>query len=186
MPEQNDILKELESMGSPLAQLSRQMPYALPSGYFDQLPDVILAQALEKDVISELPKITPYKAPEGYFDKLPQQVMNAIQADEIPAKTKTIPLGKSPWYQVRLAAAAVLLLLIGAGVFGVFRQDSSFDTKLAQLSEESVSEYIQQNIDEFDGQMIESNFGVRAAAATSPSQLTEEEITEYLDETGWQ
>jgi hypothetical protein len=184
MPEQNDILKELERMGSPLAKISRQMPYILPSGYFDELPDILLAQVNEKDVVSDLPKLTPFKAPDGYFDELPGQLLEAIKAER--PKSKTIPLGRGPWYQVRLAAAAVLLILLGAGVFGIFRQDTSFDAKLAGLSEETVSEYIQQNIDEFDGQMIESSFEVSAANVTSPAQLTEEEITEYLNETGWQ
>ena len=186
MPEQNDILKELQSMGSSLAKLSRQMPYALPPGYFERLPGVVLSQAMEKDVVGGLPKMMAYEVPEGYFDKLPQHVMEAIKAEETPAKTKTIPLGRSPWYQVRLAAAAVLLILLGAGVFGIFRQNNSFDARIAQVPREAVSEYIQQNIDEFDSQMIESSFDVTAAAVTGPSQLTEEEITEYLNETGWQ
>jgi hypothetical protein len=185
MPEMNDIIKELESMGSPLAKASRKMPYEVPAGYFEHLASNITGAVLEKDVVAELPKTLPFEAPKGYFEQLPGQLLKAVKEEERKSKTRTIFLGQKLWKPLRLAAAAVILMTIGFGALQLVNQQNSFEHKFANLSDDAVKEYVQQNTAGFETEAIE-NTVAHLPKSVAPSQLTEEEITAYLDETGWQ
>ncbi|HET9826490.1 MAG TPA: hypothetical protein VFP87_14220 [Chitinophagaceae bacterium] len=71
----NDIIQELNNLGSSLAHLSRENVYTVPLGYFDSFE-----QTLQNIVwISSLPKACPYQVPTDYFDQLAEHVMKAIR-----------------------------------------------------------------------------------------------------------
>ena len=87
MSPDNEILKELSELNSPLAGFARAMPYALPDGYF-----TILAQALTQDVvlsesdpILQFSKAMPFAVPEGYFAALPQNMTDAALKSNVDA-----------------------------------------------------------------------------------------------------
>lgn len=73
---------------SPLvAAIGKQPVYAVPEGYFENLPvQVMLRIAIEEkagaDPVLSINKDTPYNAPEGYFDNLAGQILNRIKAQE--------------------------------------------------------------------------------------------------------
>lgn len=215
MKENNDILQELSDMNSPLAGISRSMPYVLPDDYFDSLPANIMA-GIRLDAISKampyvvpekyfvsfeaelakrineteegsLPKtIMPFTAPAGYFDTLPQQILSKVKASQKPG-AKTIAIGTEIWRQIRWAAAAILLLGIGIGSFKIFvkPQPLSPETALSQVSKSEVSLFVEQNIDDFDADMLAGNMSAGDIQALT-KQLNDEDIQQYLDDTGWE
>ena len=72
----NEILDELKSLSVTVAGIGREMPYAVPEGYFDQLS----GRALERVAGWESDKSLIYSVPEGYFDQFAQGVLAKIRA----------------------------------------------------------------------------------------------------------
>jgi hypothetical protein len=216
METRNDILDELRSWQSPLADMPRtipfavpegyfegldkqvmanisadigspipvpkNMPYDVPQGYFENLPAQMLALAGEEPQLS-LPKTMPFEVPQGYFESLPQHILEEARKTGKTTKVIPIPLGKKIGRSIRWAAAAVLLLTISIGSYRMLNPAITLnpEQKLAQLPENEISEYIVQNIDEFDMDLLENNI----ASANSIQSLSDEDIIDYLDETGW-
>lgn len=213
MSEVNDIVKELEELQSPLAGMPRTMPYAVPAGYFALLEESVAAgiSFAEDQQLSTPGKAMPYEVPGGYFDKLPEHILATAQNkiskelayivpegyfDQLPGailgkvkkeretpKKKTIPL----WKNLAWAAAAVVLLSVGFEIYKIAAptETANVEQQLAQLPNGAINEYIQAHIDEFDAEMIAANITATNTTATSPAQLEEAEIINYLDETGW-
>ena len=72
----NEILEELRSLSTAVAEIGRQMPYKVPEGYFSQFAGEVLAGlAGQKE-----PKSLIYSVPEGYFDQFAQGVLARIKA----------------------------------------------------------------------------------------------------------
>lgn len=72
---------------SPLvAAMGKRLPYALPDGYFENLPlQVMLRIAIEEkaggEPVLNIKKETVYQAPDGYFENLAGSIMNRIKAE---------------------------------------------------------------------------------------------------------
>lgn len=183
MPSDNNILKELEAMNSPLAGLSRDMPYELPVGYFDNLSAQVLQMA-NKEI---LPAGTamPHIVHPDYFDTLPEQILESIKRQEQkqPAtRTKRISL----WKNVRWAVAAMLVLAIGFGTYRLFNaQPASVEQQLQTISDEAIMSYVEDNIYAFETETI-INYMNTADLNSASMQLDKNDIEYYLQETGWQ
>lgn len=174
-----------------LPVIARQMPYQVPAGYFDMLPNGVLNSIKDDTEVDFLPKANIFAAPAGYFDKLPERMLAAAKQDERPA-TKTIPLGNTLWKNLRWAAAAILIAGLGFGGYKMMQPDTSVkptasvEQRLAKVPDATLNKYIQQNIDDFDGDMIASYVADNGSKAITADQLTDQEIINYLDETGWE
>ncbi len=82
MAQRPNILEELKELESTLAREVVKQPYTVPGGYFERLPQLLLARIREESEISGLvqhfPKENPYMVPEGYFESLETRVQVAI------------------------------------------------------------------------------------------------------------
>jgi len=206
----NDILQELQSMNSILADIPRIMPYAVPDDYFnrfitsiheqiqiEQTPDPVtvwskinpyiapdgyfenFADKIADNVLTTSVSIAhndPYEVPDGYFDTLPARSLTAAKDADKQQPTRIISLRRNMWKQVRWAAAAVLLIGLGVGSYEIVeisQPHHKAERMLASIPDKDISEYIQQNIDDFDLDMIVSN-----------TNISDEDIAQYLNETG--
>ncbi|MBA3828764.1 MAG: hypothetical protein H0X33_07490 [Taibaiella sp.] len=222
MNERNDILIELENMGSALAILDRTMPYIIPTGYFAGLVHTVFNRMAIEDAADPVlvtNKQLPYSVPAGYFDLLPGEVMRNVDSlfattlpdganlldvpsgyfESLPekilaaakaseqTKTKIIPLRRGVWKKVRLAAAAVLLLGIGMGIYKVAERPAPMNVanELAMVDNGAITSYISQNIDDFDQDMIARGLSKKDIDAAA-EEIDAQDIQEYLDENGWQ
>lgn len=222
MESYNDILNELSGMNSPLAGMSREMPYRLPECYFDWLPAQVSAlihtpditmpdfgtkkipfevpegyfEQLQTNVLQQvqhdaltgaLPKINVFTAPEGYFDTLPAQVLAQVQAADTPAVKRTRIIS---WQNLRWAAAAVLVLGLGFGSVKMLWPDTHKDATLAKVPATAIQAYVQQNIDEFDSELIEnniaSNITLHSQSGGMLNAVDKDDIIQYLNENGWE
>lgn len=94
MTTRNTILNELNGLGSTLANYSPQNFYEVPDGYFEGLPNQVLARikALEASnpheelemlspLLNLISKEYPYSVPSGYFDALPENMLTGIKGN---------------------------------------------------------------------------------------------------------
>jgi hypothetical protein len=72
MEERNEISVELRALSELVSGISRQTPYEVPVGYFEQLPPFVMSRIAGKN--------TTFKAPDGYFDGFAAQVLARIKA----------------------------------------------------------------------------------------------------------
>ncbi|PZF74211.1 hypothetical protein [Taibaiella soli] len=87
----NDIVEELSAWNSPLAGMSRKMPYEIPDGYFEALSDRIIAiQAIENGLLPQVAN-PPFAVPQDYFEKNPEVIMNRIEAEMLAGFPKSNP-----------------------------------------------------------------------------------------------
>jgi len=80
----NDISEELKNMGTPLADMSRKMPYKVPSGFFESFDNSlqdILNSLKENDHQADWGKTLPYAIPNNYFEELTADVINKVAAE---------------------------------------------------------------------------------------------------------
>jgi len=123
MSSRKEIQQELEKIAPELAQMEIRRPFAIPDGYFTQLPAVIAAristlgaESVQEEsealspLLSELPKKMPFSVPEGYFEHLPGA---AMKQDQSAGKLVNMPRRGAGW---RFTAAAAVLLII-AGIW---------------------------------------------------------------------
>lgn len=161
-------------MGSSLADAHVSIPFEVPQGYFATAERTIIGKALQEESELSLPVVTnPYAAPKGYFDSLPSRIEQRLPQ----TKKKGILIS---FRQVRWAAAAVLLVMIGVGGYSVYRTPGGTDSgswgMLASVADGDIQEYLGPNY---------------LAEAQSSSTTVERmdvptaDIVDYLDETGW-
>ncbi|RAJ75169.1 hypothetical protein CLV59_110218 [Chitinophaga dinghuensis] len=77
-----DISNELLQI-APMAQWPLEIPFSMPAGYFDGLPDLIADKILLSDAIGAdmLPGFPPYSVPDNYFEHLPTTILSIIKND---------------------------------------------------------------------------------------------------------
>ena len=210
----NEILEELQEMASPLAGVTRVMPFPVPNGYFEafagaiinnitcepgnwvkqnpytvpgsyfeELPGELLAENLITDKTELFPKNKPFEIPANYFETLPQQILQKAKADTQHRPTRTTVI---KWRQsIRWAAAAVLVLGISIGSYRiVISQPLDTSKALAALPAGTINEYVSQNVDDFETELILNNLSA-GKNINATGQLNEQDIVQYLNEEGW-
>ncbi len=112
MNDRKDILEELRSINSPLADMSRSMPYHVPAGYFGQFAGSVHATMIDLSQKEEVPawsKNMPFHIPAGYFEDLTGKIVAAANNIEITAvMPKEIPFKTPPGYFERLPAQLLI------------------------------------------------------------------------------
>jgi hypothetical protein len=113
----NDISEELRSMGSSLADLSRNMPYSVPQGFFDNFEDTLqntIKELNTPDIMPAWSKTQPFSVPVGYFEELTDNIVSAVTAEELasflpkdaPFKVPAGYFETLPAHMLRMARAA--------------------------------------------------------------------------------
>jgi hypothetical protein len=173
MEKNNEILNELKELNSSLVDISREMPYSLPENYHNEFCGNLSGLIKLENLNDKM----PFEVPSDYFDDFPSEMIALIQKEE-KKPGRIINVG---WFgkNIRIAAAAIILLFAGAGIFQVTIQQNSIESQLSRLPEDAVSEYLQ-STEGLELYTKQNNLGSAA------SQLSEDEIINYLDETGWQ
>lgn len=169
-----EINNELSEMGSSLAGHRVAMPYTAPAAYFGHTADMaegIMAAHAGEAVIPA--SVQPYSVPVGYFDALPGKVLQRASGNERRG-------GIFSFAQLRWAAAAVVLLMVGAGIWASLNNEvpAPANILLADVADREIQEYL-----------VLSGIGaeteMRAAVTAQEVNVDPRDIITYLDETGW-
>lgn len=210
MKKENDILAELREWGSPLANMSRAMPYEVPAGYFETNQAEIV-NCISNNTLETGNKEMPLTVPEGFFAALPQQMLEAAKAESVSNITSkempyTVPEGyfdalpgaiiaqvkEQPKPRViaiatrvwtRQAVAAMLVLALGLGGYEyIAHRHQTPEKQLAKVSEKTVQEYVHQNLNDMDPE--QATVATETSIVNATRQLDKNDIEQYLDETG--
>jgi hypothetical protein len=94
-----------------MASLSKELPYSVPKGYFEENLSVLpsLIQEAEKPVLDGIDKTLPYTVPLNYFGDLPQQVLAKVSQP----KAKVVPLFSRRWMRIAVAAVVGGIVVVG-------------------------------------------------------------------------
>jgi hypothetical protein len=195
MSQKDNILKELQELDSSLANSGRKIPFEVPQGYFESLPETVLqkAKALSQDNPTEeletispflagMKKDLPYSLPAGYFD-----VPVSIPAQQ----TRVVRMGARKW--MRYAAAAVIMgVLVTAGFLirnntdvkrmSASRFDKKIEKEIDKMSDVELAEFL-----EYSDAGLTGQEKVSAPANGDVSEMLEDipvsELKEFIEET---
>ena len=90
MQAKNEILEELRSLSTVIDKISRQTPYGLPEGYFNDFPDFMMRRLMGGPLSATIgpsgpfppPSPSPFQVPEGYFEGFAGGVLARIKAGQ--------------------------------------------------------------------------------------------------------
>jgi hypothetical protein len=125
------VQAELEALSPLLARASREMPYSVPEGYFDEIAPIL----------SVLRGSNPYSLPAGYFDRLATD----IRAKTLKPAAKVFSLASHRLW--KYSAAAVVAGLVFAIGWLRLQKDGSGTIKnstvnIAQVSDEELKSFL--------------------------------------------
>lgn len=175
----NAVLMQQIATSVPESELTLPsgMPFAAPSPeYFTDFSKNILAK-IQGEAL-DWGKGNPYSVPYGYFEQFPARMTQKAKASQ--TVRRRIPL----FHTVRLAAAMALIFFVG---FGVMKMNhfSTPENGLTSLSKAEINQYVAENIDDFDTDLILNTLAKNETKSDAAINLTDAEIKAYLDEAGW-
>lgn len=203
MNRRKEILDELIDAPA-LASIDNQLPYQVPPGYFESLPELILARLKvgnaasareEIEVISPLlaniNRKMPNTVPDGYFEK----IAAPVRGTAMPQQQARVVKMFQPPRRFRMAAAAVVVAVIGLAGWLMLKQPSSdtsvaktekeiqkeLEPKVNQLSDSELANFI-------DGTVITSFYTANAGDMSEEdvklmlADIPDQELEKYLDQ----
>jgi hypothetical protein len=130
-------IEEIAILSPFLAGLSRTMPYTVPENFFQSTISeltILISEEKESEVLSFIDKSMPYQVPDSYFDLLPRSILSKVA----PAQAKVIPIGRSNWK--RMAVAAMITAIIGISGIFYFSNKSASKDPIAQVRNASTND----------------------------------------------
>jgi hypothetical protein len=151
--EATNAKEELEYLSPLLSNVSKEMPYVVPAGYFQSLNESIsyainnADQTSEKEIeslsplLSSLKNKNPYSVPAGYFESLETKTENQ--------QAKVISFTKRRWYRMAVAAAVIGIVAI-TGLLLLNRDKINIDKNpQAWVKKNVINKVSNEKIDEF-------------------------------------
>ena len=154
----------------------RSTGFTTPEGYFDNLNDRIIAAA-KMDTRRDEIAAGGFDVPGGYFSGLQDKIVSRATVSK-PAPAKVI--GMRRWWSY--AAAACVTAVIGVGIF-LNTASNSIDSKLSRIPEDEIVHYLQTHSDTGDFPIILDNMSQNVSSLKVESDLSDEEIEQYLQST---
>lgn len=122
--------EELSQLSPVLSKIEKTIPYTKPVGYFEELPENVIAGAKAVDFVNEeLENLSPlmssfknkqvYEVPANYFDNLADGVLSKLQAQT--AKVVSVSFRKRV---LKYAAAAVITGIIAMSAWMYISKDT--------------------------------------------------------------
>lgn len=157
--------------------------------FFNMKPDKDIKRELEEisPLLAKLKKEqTPPELPANFFNNLQVDVIQELRPEFEKPATTSVEKGVFghlfDWLRKPQVAMAfgVSLMLIGVGIFLLLPQDEPIDLAWETVSEESILDYLDENIDDFEAvSLMEISEEEEAVFET---ELDENLIDQYLEE----
>jgi hypothetical protein len=147
-----------------LASLPRQVPFAVPPGYFEELAETVMRKTAEHSLPGE--NQAPFAVPDGYFDQFPTRLQQRLQA---PPKRSARVILLRPAFGLAAAAAFLAILLLTQPA----RDTVPASQEILTAEEIAASGFL----DDVDESVV-----LDALAGEVPSESSVPEIEEYLIE----
>jgi hypothetical protein len=166
-------------------------PFSVPEQYFEDMPNAIFNQIEVESVESKLRQLekSTYAVPQHYFTQLENNITSSLRSknttsvvqSEIKPRISIFKLG-------RIAAAIAIFICTGLAVTLMNSNKSAIDTaqlSFESLSKEEIQRYIQNNLDDFDTDLILNSIAYEKIGDDGLQELSREEVESYLLNAGW-
>ena len=183
--------EELSFLSPMLNDISREMPYEVPQGYFETLDTTVHDNAQEElesisPFLSSLKKQMPYDVPQGYFES----IGTAVRKEARPAKI--VSLTSRKWF--RYAAAAVVVGVVSLITVYVLDNRRNLEGKPIAVVQKVIQKEIKKMSDTDLNEFLSSVDPVVASedkVAVKPNEeikellkdVSDSELREFLEET---
>lgn len=194
---------------SPLLQSLKTKPsFELPAQYFSASTASIISKIRKEEVaqdltelapqLAQLPKQIPFLVPENYFASLANSVLNIVQKEELEVEHQNAIWDKlsnfintvlAPLLRPNVAyigAFASLLFIFSAFWLAKEKTDNNdiwaltaLETNLSSISTKEISNYIAQNIDEFDEALFKKSETTTSSNKEENTQINNMEPEDY-------
>lgn len=151
--------------------------FTVPDKYFETLTDKLRSiSTLEQ--LKETSELEVFQVPEGYFDSLEQRIKAKVKADELNAAPTKIKRLHANW--ITYAAAACITAIISFGIY-FNSQNNNIEAQMAKLPADEIVDYLQLYADAGDAPLIIKSIGAEIDISEIGSEVSEQEIEQYLD-----
>ena len=151
--------------------------FKIPDDYFETLEEKLIAiSKLEGVKGKSLTEIL--RGPQGYFDTLEQRIKAKLEAEELNAAPTKIKRLYSNW--ITYAAAACITAIISLGIY-YNTQNNNIEAQMAKLPADEIVDYLQLYTDAGDAPMIINSIGADVDISEIGSEVSEQEIEQYLE-----
>ena len=178
---------ELATLSPLLSRINKQMPFALPETYFENLAATTAELAsdpgYESPLLQSLRNKSTYELPAGYFDGLPQAIMQRVAA---PA-ARVIPMS----FGRRLArygvAAAIATVVAVSGWFWMQKSNGlSQKGELAginKVSNRELQEFLDQNTLVMPDNIVQASNEIKTEdVKTMLAGVPDADLQQYLEQ----
>lgn len=155
MDKKSDIRLELMDLSKLVAELPVTQVFTVPSGYFEQFPDLMLekVRAMEGGPEQELFDLSPLLAgmsrkmpmsvPEGYFQTVSLPAKDSAEKSVAPV----VSMPKRRFSQLAIAASIVAILGFGGLLFNMMKAPDAVNIDVARempkVSEKEMDDFLQ-------------------------------------------
>ena len=191
-----DAKEELGYLSPLLSNISKEVPYAVPPDYFQNLSENITQhitehadyQTSEEEIeslsplLSRLKNKNPYSVPAGYFESLETKTEKK--------EATVISITKRRWYRLAVAAAIIGVVAIG-GLLFIGKNKVSVDNPYAWINKNVTKKVSEEKIDEFvslvnndNNEKVEDETDVSKQAEIKElmKDVPEKDIEEFLND----
>ncbi len=134
MEENNHILQELQELAPGLTWPSKGMPFQVPNGYFEALPERLQAVMDPVLPIGELGSGKPFSIPDNYFQLLSKRVLDQTQSTPAAGNGRLFPLSYK-----RIVSYAAAATIGGVLVAAAILFTDSHPTSMSLQSNSTIS-----------------------------------------------
>ncbi len=201
--EENIMLTIKEELTTTSLPNASPIPFRVPEGYFDDLPNIIINKLNKSDyrqneVFEELATIAPllsslnkemmYKVPQNYFDTL---IIKIAEAPKKEGVLETLPL-LSKMFRYAVAAAIIGIVVLGTYIFTgnkkgenvptIATTTSNIPVEVNKLSEKEIADYLDNSTLVFDVNSINQGAIEEINVRDYIKNISDEDIRRYLEE----
>lgn len=148
-----------------LARLPKQLLFLVPNSYFNNLADTINQRLLAIPAAEEITELSPLLA--GLKGKLPFERPEQFKEQNRKARLIEFPIEKRAEQRIkwtRWVAAAAIVCILSLGGYNFISQpiasnqyDASIQAALAQIPEQAIRQYLDNNMDDYDAYSLNAN-----------------------------
>lgn len=154
----------------------------VPDGYFEGFAKQILSKIKTEDTIIWT-KEMPFDVPVGYFEGLAKSILASVNKNTTKSLPTRIPLYRT----IQLAASLALVFFVGLGIFQANDHQLSLQKNFATISDAEIAQYINENLDDFDTDLVLNGLSfknTKEKKASALNNISDEDINQFLIEDG--
>ena len=161
----------LQKEAPTLAAIGNGIPFTVPSGYFEELSDILKNRVLFESMRSD--DNPGFNVPQNYFEELSSRIENSSE--------RKTPVRKLFTSLVSYATAACITVMIATGIY-YSSNTHNLNKQLSEIPDQEIINYLQAHSTAGDTPFIIENLNPDQMEAVTPD-VSVEELELYINST---